>query len=81
MRTTIDKAGRLVIPRQLREAIGLADGGRVEVVEIDGRIVVSPQPVAKHLVKRGGVTVCVADEPIPALTADDVRAIVEASRR
>jgi AbrB family looped-hinge helix DNA binding protein len=31
MKTTIDKAGRLVVPRQLRERIGLADGGTVEV--------------------------------------------------
>ncbi len=31
----MDKAGRLVIPRPLRERIGLADGGTVEV-ELDG---------------------------------------------
>lgn len=35
MRTTIDKAGRLVIPRLLRDRIGLTDGGAVEV-ELDG---------------------------------------------
>ncbi|MGH2513514.1 MAG: AbrB/MazE/SpoVT family DNA-binding domain-containing protein [Candidatus Limnocylindrales bacterium] len=35
MRTTIDKAGRLVIPRPLRDRIGLATGGEVEV-ELDG---------------------------------------------
>jgi AbrB family looped-hinge helix DNA binding protein len=35
MKATIDKVGRLVIPRPLRDRIGLAHGGRVEV-EIDG---------------------------------------------
>jgi len=35
MRTTIDRAGRLVIPRALRERIGLSGGGEVEV-ELDG---------------------------------------------
>lgn len=35
MKTTIDKAGRLVIPRTLRARIGLVDGGEVEV-ELDG---------------------------------------------
>jgi AbrB family looped-hinge helix DNA binding protein len=35
MRATIDKAGRLVIPRDLRNRIGLAGGGEVEI-EIDG---------------------------------------------
>lgn len=35
MKTTIDKVGRLVIPRPLRDRIGLAGGGVVEV-ELDG---------------------------------------------
>jgi AbrB family looped-hinge helix DNA binding protein len=35
MRTTIDRAGRLVIPRQLRERVGLGRGGNVEVL-LDG---------------------------------------------
>jgi AbrB family looped-hinge helix DNA binding protein len=35
MKTTIDKAGRLVIPRPLRDRIGLAGGGAVEI-ELDG---------------------------------------------
>jgi AbrB family looped-hinge helix DNA binding protein len=35
MRTTIDKAGRLVIPRALRNRIGLGGGGEVEI-EVDG---------------------------------------------
>lgn len=35
MRTTIDKAGRLVIPQTLRARIGIPHGGEVEV-ELDG---------------------------------------------
>ncbi|MBI2777739.1 MAG: hypothetical protein HYX57_10830 [Chloroflexi bacterium] len=35
MKTTIDKAGRLVIPRLLRDRIGLGGGGEVEL-ELDG---------------------------------------------
>ena len=81
MRTTIDRAGRLVIGRALREAIGLADGGPVEVVELDGRIIISPQPIAKRLVERDGVLVCVPDEPLPELTADAVRELLEQGRR
>ena len=35
MQATIDKAGRLVIPRPLRDRIGLAAGGTVEI-ELEG---------------------------------------------
>jgi AbrB family looped-hinge helix DNA binding protein len=35
MRTTIDRAGRLVIPRGLRAQVGLIEGGEV-VVEVRG---------------------------------------------
>jgi AbrB family looped-hinge helix DNA binding protein len=35
MRTTIDKAGRVVIPKPIREALGLAAGTEVDI-QIDG---------------------------------------------
>jgi AbrB family looped-hinge helix DNA binding protein len=44
MRATIDKAGRLVIPRSLRSRIGLLGGGEVEL-ELDGAAV-RMEPVA-----------------------------------
>jgi len=81
MKATIDQAGRLVIPRALRAAIGLADGGVVEVIESDGRIMISPQPVTKRLVERDGVVVCVPDEPVPTLSAEAVRELLESGRR
>ena len=46
MRTTVDKAGRLVIPVTLRERVGLAGGGEVEVA-LDGAAI-RIQPVADH---------------------------------
>ena len=81
METTIDRAGRVVISKAIRDTVGLGDGGRVEVVERDGQIIISPLPVAKRLVERHGVTVCVADEPLPVLTADQVRELLESGRR
>lgn len=44
MRTTIDRAGRLVIPRALRNQIGLVGGGEVEL-ELDGAAI-RIEPVA-----------------------------------
>jgi AbrB family looped-hinge helix DNA binding protein len=58
MRTTIDKAGRLVIPREIRRRVGLEPGevevtvdgagvriealGGEELVEVDGRLAIPP---------------------------------------
>lgn len=81
MRTTIDRAGRVVLPLALREALGLTHGGRVDIVAEDGRIVISPQPVEKRMVELNGVVVCVPDEPLPQLDAAAVRDLLEATRR
>ena len=42
MKTTIDKAGRLVIPRGLRAQVGLIDGGDVEVDVVGSSILIEP---------------------------------------
>ncbi|HXH21092.1 MAG TPA: AbrB/MazE/SpoVT family DNA-binding domain-containing protein [Dehalococcoidia bacterium] len=56
MKGTIDKAGRLVIPRALRNRIGLAAGGEVEI-EIEGAGI-RIQPVAGgQLREEGGLLV------------------------
>lgn len=81
MITTIDKAGRVVVPKAMRAALGLADGGEVEVVVDDGRIVISPAPVPKHIEMRHGRPVVVADGPIPPLTTEMVREVLESIRR
>jgi AbrB family looped-hinge helix DNA binding protein len=81
METTIDNAGRVVVPRSIRKAVGLSGAGPVDIVERDGQIVISAQPVSKHLAERNGVTVCVPDEPLPTLDADAVRDLLEATRR
>jgi AbrB family looped-hinge helix DNA binding protein len=81
MSSTIDKAGRLVIPKPLRALIGLPDGGEVEVSEEDGRLVISPAPVTKRIEERDGVLVCVPDSEVPTLTTDAVRQVLESMRR
>ena len=77
MRTTIDRAGRVVIPRQLRERIGLANGGEVDV-ELDGAGIRIEAISGQGLEEEDGRLV------IPAtgqtLDVDDVREMIDADR-
>jgi AbrB family looped-hinge helix DNA binding protein len=41
MKTTIDRSGRLVVPKELRERLGLRPGGEVDVEGGDQEIVVT----------------------------------------
>ncbi len=77
MRTTIDKAGRLVIPRSLRDRIGLAGGGEVDL-ELDGAAVrIAPVP-GSNLREDGGLLVIpAAGTPI---TSAAVRELIDADR-
>lgn len=80
MRSTIDKAGRIVVPKALREGLGLPDGGEVDLVERDGILELSPAPVEVRVEQRDYGPVLVADDP-PPLTDDVVRDILERTRR
>ena len=42
MRTRIDKAGRLVIPRVMRSEVGLLDGGEVDIALHGAAIIIEP---------------------------------------
>lgn len=77
MRTTVDKAGRFVIPRPLRERIGLADGGEVEV-ELDGAAI-RVQPVSGGGLRDDGGLLVIPASGTP-LTAAAVRELLDADR-
>ena len=53
MRTTIDKAGRVVIPAALRERTGLLPGSELEVTEDDRGIRLERVAAGPRLVKVG----------------------------
>ena len=81
MRTTIDGAGRIVVPKPLREAIGLNAGQAVEVTALDGRLEITVAPTAMHLESRDGHLVAVPEAELPELTAETVRDALEQIRR
>jgi len=78
MRTTIDKAGRLVVPRSLRSAVGLAGGGPVEV-ELDGAGIRIEPVAGRELREEEGLLLI----PKSGVAIDDtiVRELVDADRR
>ena len=81
MKVTIDDAGRLVIPKRLRDELQLVAGMALEIRARDGRLELEPVTVPMRLVRRGKGLVATTDEPLPTLGADDVRAVVESQRR
>lgn len=81
MRTAIDSAGRVVIPKPLREALGLAAGQPLEITEREGHLELAPSPTPMRLVDEGDGVVAVADAEMPALTAETVRETLERTRR
>ncbi len=81
MTTAIDAAGRIVIPKPLRDALGLAPGQSLDITATDGRLVIAIAPTPMTLRRRGKGLVAVPDAPVPPLTADHVRDTLERTRR
>ncbi|MGH2444735.1 MAG: AbrB/MazE/SpoVT family DNA-binding domain-containing protein [Candidatus Limnocylindria bacterium] len=77
MRATIDKAGRLVIPRGLRARIGLAHGGDVNV-ELDGAGIRIEPSAGEELREKDGLLLI----PASGRTIGDgfVREMIDADR-
>lgn len=72
MKTTIDRAGRLVIPKEIRREARLAPGAALEVRWRDGRIEIEPAPAPVRLQRRGRLLVAVPQKELPKLTPETV---------
>ena len=64
MTTTIDNAGRVVIPKSLRDQMGLAPGTEIEIRMRDGHLEIEPVAVMT-MAKRGRFFVAVAPPGTP----------------
>ena len=81
MKTTIDAAGRIVVPKPLREALGLKAGQPLEIRAADGGLEVEVAATPMQLQKRGKGVVAVPEAELPRLTGDQVRKTLERVRR
>ena len=81
MRTTIDAAGRIVVPKRLRDELGLTPGQALEISAVDGRLEIAVPATPMRLERRGKALVATTDVPMPPLTAELVRETLERVRR
>lgn len=75
METTIDRFGRIVIPKRVRDDLGLRAGSVLEIAEVEDEIVLRVRREEPDLVREDGVLIYTG-EP-----AGDLEQAVEAERR
>lgn len=77
----IDRSGRVVIPKRIRDAAGFEPGVPLEVRVRDGVVELSVAPRDIELVRKGRLLVARALEPGPTLTAREVSEAIDADRQ
>jgi AbrB family looped-hinge helix DNA binding protein len=78
MKTSIDSAGRLVIPKEIRRQAGWRAGTLLEVCWRDGRVEIEPALVPMTFQREGRFVVAIPLEDGPPLTAIAVEQVRDA---
>jgi AbrB family looped-hinge helix DNA binding protein len=81
MKTTIDPAGRLVIPKDLRREAGLTPGMPLDIRLREGRIEIEPAALPVRLVRKGKLLIAIPQTEVTPLTAETVERTRRAVRR
>jgi AbrB family looped-hinge helix DNA binding protein len=68
---TMDKVGRIVLPKPVREKLQLAPGDELELESLDDRITLRPLRGTAQLRKKCGVWVFHCGEPLSASTVEE----------
>lgn len=78
METTIDAAGRIVVPKSLRDALGLVPGTTLDVSSYGAGLTLVPRGRTAHLVDEDGNLVADSDRLI---TDEDVFGLIDVGRK
>lgn len=80
MVTTMDSAGRLVLPKAARDRARIRPGVPLEVRVVDGRIEIEAAPTRVTLEQRDGFWVASPVEAVPTLSQEQVNRTTDALR-
>ena len=78
METTIDSVGRIVVPKQLRDSLGMQPGTIVDFSAYGAGLQVLPAGRTARIVQVDGRTVAESDTPV---TDDIVFGLIDSLRR
>lgn len=78
MKTSIDAAGRIVVPKPLRDALGLTPGSMVDISRYGAGLQLLPTGRTARLVEQSGVLVASGDTVIDD---DVVFGLIDTGRR
>jgi AbrB family looped-hinge helix DNA binding protein len=81
MRVAIDAVGRVVIPKSLRDELGVNGPAALELIAADGRLELTVADVPAHVEERDGLPVIVTDEPMAPMDVAETREAIERVRR
>lgn len=78
METTIDGVGRIVVPKQLRDALGLTAGSTVDISVYGAGIQIVPSGRTARLITVDGALVA---DSVTTISDDTVFGLLDAGRR
>lgn len=78
MRATVDAVGRIVVPKPLRDALGLTAGSTVDISRYGAGLQLIPAGRTARLIDQGGVLVATGTTPIDD---DTVFGLIDDGRR
>ncbi len=77
---SVDAAGRLLLPKVIRDKAGLIPGVPFEVTASEGRIEMKPAMSGVRILRKGRLTVAGAEDDLPLLSEQEVLALREELR-
>lgn len=81
MRVAIDSTGRLVVPKALRNELGLVGSAELEMRGVDGRLEITLVDVPARVADSDGAAVIVPDGQLAPMTIEETRDAIDRVRR